>query len=154
MIEWSLDRCWRTMTTPHLNRLSPSTRALVTRLTSWRTLPQRWSGGDDTVPILEQIGEANEPLAIPELMSFGFVNNHNIRAKARSIIERLFAQIPIEALPFLDESLRQSWAHLEDWYGMKPDAIENIGGSADADRLYLALVSCHRNGHVRAQALR
>jgi hypothetical protein len=47
--------------------LSPSTQALVARLTSWRTLNQRWSGDGDTIAILEQIGEASEPLAIPQL---------------------------------------------------------------------------------------
>ncbi len=93
---------------------------------------------------LDQIGKANEPAAICDLMSFGLVRNEEIRAKARSIIRNLFTQISIEALPLLDESLRQSWAHLEDWYGMRPEAIDGIGQNTDADRIFLGLATSHR----------
>lgn len=142
------------MGTRYPQRLSASTEALVTQLTTWKTLPSRWAGGDDTIRILGQIREAGEPAAIPYLMSFGFVRNRRVRSEARWTIWQLFSAIPIESLPQLDESLRQSWAHLEDWYGMKADEISVLGGSTDADQLYVALVSCHRSGYVRAEALR
>lgn len=126
----------------------------MTRLMTWKTLLRRWGGADDTIAILEQIGQAREPLAIPHLMSFGFVRNSRVRTHARLTIWKLFSTIPIESLTLLDESLRQSWTHLEDWYGMRLDDIAGLGGSSDADQLYLALASCHRSGYVRAEALR
>jgi hypothetical protein len=142
------------MRMPRLQELSLATRTLLTKLTSWRTLNQRWQGSADTLALLDDIASACEPLAIPELMSFGLAENDHIRTKARSIIWRLFERIPTDALPLLDESLRRSWGHLEDWYGMKPERVETMAAGCDADRLYLALLTCHRNGYVRAEALR
>jgi HEAT repeat protein len=127
---------------------------LIARLTRWNELTKRWFGGDDTLEILERIGEAGEPLAIPELMSFGFVQKSEVRSKARSVIQQLFSQMPVEDLPLPDEALRRSWGRLEDWYGMKADAVNELGGETAADRLYLALLTCHRSGYVRAEALR
>jgi hypothetical protein len=94
-----------------LRRLSPSALDLVKKLVSWPTVKGRWNGNRETLAILDQIGRANEPAAIRDLMSFGLVRSEEIRAKARQIIQSLFALIPIEALPLLYESLRQSWAH-------------------------------------------
>jgi hypothetical protein len=59
------------MRTPRLRSLSPSTLELVKKLYGRRTLFQRWNETDDTIGILEQISEANEPTAIRDLMPFG-----------------------------------------------------------------------------------
>jgi len=37
---------------------------------------------------------------------------------------------------------------------MKPQAVEKLGGDAEDDLVFLGLVSCHRSGYVRAEALR
>src|SRR5207245_6738738 len=137
-----------------LRGLSPSTLDLVKKLVSWPTLKERWNGNRETLAILDRIGRANEPAAIRDLMSFGLVRCEELRAKARLIVRSLFTLIPIEALQLLDESLRQSWAHLEDWYGLRPEAIDNIGLNTDSDRVFVGLVTSHRSGHVRAAALR
>jgi hypothetical protein len=142
------------MKSSHLKGLTLSAQTLVSKLMSWSTLSQRWSGSSDTTALLEQIGVAAEPLAIPTLISFGLAHNLEVRAKAKSTIRHLFAQVPTESLPLLDESLRQSWGQVEDWYGMKPNAIERLGGDTDEDLVFIGLVSCHRNGFVRAEALR
>jgi HEAT repeat protein len=142
------------MTTPSFRWLNPSTDALLTRLLSWGTLNRRWAGDGDTLSIIEQLGETRDPLVIPQLMSFASAPNAEVRVSARSVIYRLFQGVPLEALPLLDHALRTSWAHLEDWYGMKPYDLGRITGDTDADQLYLALTSCHRNGFVRAEALR
>lgn len=142
------------MKVPRLKGLTPSTRALVTKLVSWPTLQQRWAGDGGTDEIIEQIGAANEPAAIPSLMSFGLARNDTTRTEARSVIRHLFSQIPIDVLPVLDELLRCSWGHLEDWYGMKPNVVKALQRSTENDRLFLSLVSCHRSGYVRAEALR
>src|SRR6266702_3642562 len=125
------------MRTGQLRGLSPSTLELVKKLYGDRTLFQRWNGNDDTISILDQLGDANEPAAIRDLMPFGLTRNEEVRAKARWIIQRLFSQISVEAIPSLDESLRQSWANLEDWYGLRPEAIDSLGRNTSADRVFL-----------------
>jgi len=112
-----------------------------------------WYRPDQTLAILDEIAATNEPLAIPSLLSIGCARNEKLRPKARSVIRQLFAHLPIEALPLLDASLRRYSIDLEDWYGIKPDEIEGMAGNSD-DALYIALLSCHRSGYVRAEALR
>jgi hypothetical protein len=102
---------------------------------SWPTPQQRWSGDGGTGEIIEQIGAADEPAAIPILMSFGLARNDRIRTGVRSVIRHLFSQIPIDVLPALDELLRRSWGHLEDWYGMKPNVVKVLQRSTENDRL-------------------
>ncbi len=133
--------------------LSPSTDALVTELMDWRKLQYRWwNGADRTIDILTRIGEAREPGAIPHLMSFGLALDGGVREAARSAILQLYLLIPIDGLPELDESLRKSWSYLAEWYGMKPREV--IAGETEADILYTALGTCHRDGHVREAAIR
>jgi len=62
--------------------------------------------------------------------------------------------MPIEQLPALDEALRQSWAHLEDWYGIKPATIRKFKTDTEDDLVLLALTSGHRDGFVRSEAIR
>lgn len=138
---------------PQLRHLSQSTVDLLGKLRSWRTLNLRWIGGLDTAALLDQIGAADEALAIPHLISFGLVPDERTRIKARSTIHHLFSLIPMEALPILDVSLRQSWAHMQDLYGMLPTQVANLCGNSEADRLFLALMTCHRSGYVRAEAI-
>jgi HEAT repeat protein len=142
------------MKSSHLKGLTLTVQTLIGKLMSWSTLSQRWSGSDDTALLLEQVGSAAEPLAIPSLISFALADNAEVRAKAKSSIRHLLAQIRAESLPFLDESLRRSWGQVEDWYGLKPGAVKELGGDTDEDVVFLGLVSCHRNGYVRAEALR
>jgi hypothetical protein len=54
----------------------------------------------------------------------------------------------------LDDSLRRSWGQLNDWYGIRLDGIDNISQENDDDRVFLGLTASHRNGHVRAAAVR
>lgn len=143
------------MKNPQLRWQSPSTGALIGRLLSSQTFVQRlWYRPDQTLAILDEIAATHEPLAIPSLLSIGCTRNAKLRAKARSVIRQLFAHLPIEALPLLDSSLRRYSMDLEDWNGIKPQEIESMAGRSDDDRLYVALLSCHRSGYVRAEALR
>lgn len=41
----------------------------------------------------------------------------------------------------LDDALCTSWAHLEDWYGVKLEVVVELGGNTDADRLDLGLLT-------------
>jgi hypothetical protein len=145
-----------------LRGVSSSTLDLVKQLSALLS-PRTWIGNlvsltrpadEDAIAILNQIGRVNEPLAIRELLPFGLMRKGKIRAKARSIIQRFYSQILVEALPVLDEHLRQGWHYLGDWYDMRPDAVDDLGGDSEADKIFLGLVASNRSGYVRAAAIR
>jgi hypothetical protein len=77
---------------------------------------------------------------------------HDVQAEARSAIRRLFERLPLEQLPALDEVLRSAWAHVEDWYGLKP-SVKKLKGRDPDDLILLALMSAHRSGYVRAEVI-
>jgi hypothetical protein len=68
------------------------------------------------------------------------------------VIHRLFAEVPWDGLPVIDEELR-SW-HLPRWFEGTPGEIERMEKKNDADRLCVALLSCHPSGYSRWEALR
>jgi HEAT repeat protein len=142
------------MQNPQLKGLSASTKELLYPLLGWSSLEFRWRGELNTAAILKQVGDTGETLAIPMLLSFAMASDREVRAAARSAIRRLFEQMSIEQLPALDEALRQSWAHLEDWYGIKPAAIRKFKTNSEDDLVLLALTSGHRDGFVRSEAIR
>jgi HEAT repeat protein len=137
-----------------LKGLAASTKELLYPLLGWSSIERRWRGELNTAAILRQVGDTGDTLAIPMMLSFAMASDREVRAAARSAIRRLFEQMPLEQLPALDEALRQSWAHLEDWYGIKPAAIKKFKTNTEDDLILLALASGHRDGFVRSEAIR
>ena len=101
---------------------------------------------------IRSIGDSGEAHAIPDLLSYAFAPNLDVQAEARSAIRNLFERLPQEQLPALDEGLRAAWAHVEDWYGVKP-SVKKLKGHDPDDLVLLALMSTHRSGYVRAEAI-
>jgi HEAT repeat protein len=137
-----------------LKGLAASTKELLCPLLGWSSIERRWRGELNTAAILRQVGDTSDTLAIPMLLSFAMASDREVQAAARSAIRRLFEQMPLEQLPALDEALRQSWTHLEDWYGIKPAAIRKFKTNTEDDLIMLALASGHRDGFVRCDAIR
>lgn len=135
-----------------LKGLSPATKELVYPLLAWPIIQSRWRGELDTVSRIRSIGDTGEAYAIPDLLSYAFAPNRDVQAEARSAIRRLFERLPLEQLPALDEALRTAWAHVEDWYGLKP-LVKKLKGRDPDDLILLALMSAHRSGYVRAEAI-
>ena len=133
--------------------LSPETKELIHPLLVWPDIQNQWRGGQDTVSRIRQIGDSGEPFAIPNLLSYAFAPNLDVQKETRSAIRRLFEHLPLEQLPALDEALRTSWAHAEDWYGFKP-SLKQLKRCDVDDPIVPALLSCHRSGYVRADAIR
>jgi len=86
-------------------------------------------------------------------MSFALAQNSEVRAKSRSVIRGIFDRMPIDLLPLLDESLRRGWSQLQYWYGLKPKDAKALHPHSQDDWLFLALLSCHRDGFVRVEAV-
>lgn len=135
-----------------LKGLSPAIKELVYPLLAWPDIQARWRGELDTVSRIRSIGDSGEAHAIPDLLSYAFAPNRDVQAEARSAIRRLFERSPLEQLPALDEALRTGWAHVEDWYGLKP-SVEKVKGRDPDDFILLALMSAHRSGYVRAEVI-
>jgi hypothetical protein len=137
---------------PQLKGLSPATKELVYPLVAWPDIQARWRGELDTVSRLRTIGDSGEAQAIPDLLSYAFAPSRDLQAEARSTIRRLFESFPLDQLPALDEALRTAWAHLEDWYGLKP-SVKKLNWRDPDDLILLALMSAHRSGYVRTEAI-
>ncbi|HEY2470023.1 MAG TPA: HEAT repeat domain-containing protein [Terracidiphilus sp.] len=135
-----------------LRGLSAATKELVYPLVAWPDIQARWRGELDTVSRIRSIGDSGEAHAIPDLISYAFAPNRDVQAEARSAIRRLFERLPLEQLPVLDEALRTAWAHVEDWYGLKP-SVKKLKGCDPDDLILLALMSAHRSGYVRAEVI-
>jgi HEAT repeat protein len=140
------------MRNPQLKGLSPAIKELVYPLVAWPNIQARWRGELDTVSRIRSIGDSGEAHAIPDLLSYAFAPNLDVQAEARSAIRNLFERLPQEQLPALDEGLRAAWAHVEDWYGVKP-SVKKLKGHDPDDLVLLALMSTHRSGYVRAEAI-
>lgn len=137
---------------PQLKGLSPAIKELVYPLVAWPNIQARWRGELDTVWRIRSIGDSGEAQAIPDLLSYAFAPNRDVQAEARSAILRLFELFPLEQLPALDEALRTAWAHLEDWYGLKP-SVKKLNRRDPDGLILLAFMSAHRSGYVRAEAI-
>lgn len=142
------------MKAQQLRALSPATLELTRSLYRKPGLIDRWSADARTIETIYQVGAANEPAAIRDLMSFGLSRDREVRIAARTTIEGLFSLVPVEALPLLDDWLRQTWACLEDWYGLRPEAVSSLRPETHADRIFLGLIASHRSGFVREEAIR
>ena len=140
------------MRNPQLKGLSPAIKELVYPLLAWPNIQARWRGELDTVSRIRSIGDSGEAHAIPDLLSYAFAPNHDVQAVARSAIRNLFERLPLEQLPAFDEALRTAWAHVEDWYGVKP-SVKKLKGRDPDDLVLLSLMSSHRSGYVRAEAI-
>jgi hypothetical protein len=136
----------------NLLALSPGTRQLIRDL--WQTLRDRFASDQRAPRIIEEIRLAREPGAIGDLMAFGLADDIHIRTAARSAIRELLELVSLESLPLLDEMLRREWGYLEYWQGIRPESISSLASVSLDDRAFLRLVASHRNGFVRAEALR
>src|ERR1017187_7049924 len=141
------------MRNQNLGRLSAEIQADINSLLAWPSIQQRRPRTGDTLAILERIGKEAEPPAIAHLMSFALALNGEVRAKSRPIIRGIFDRMPIDLLPLLDESLRRSWSQLQYWYGLKPREAKTFRPHSQDDWLFLALLSCHRDGFVCVEAV-
>ncbi len=149
-----LGRRGRAALVPSAQRLSPATRDLIRQLPHTRTFADWWRSNRDIQRILDQIENAKEALAIPYIMPFGVAPAEKVRTMVRLTIHSLLSQVPVEELPFFDESVRRSWEYGGPWHNLDSRELGSIGTNSDADRTYLALLTCHRNGYVREAAVR
>jgi WD40 repeat protein len=95
---WSFRGNRADMQNRHLKGLSPATKELVSSLLAWPDIQARWRGELDTVSRIRCIGDSGEAHAIPDLISYAFAPNQDVRTETRAAIRRLFERLPLEQL--------------------------------------------------------
>jgi HEAT repeat protein len=137
-----------------MRQLSESSRELLATLRLDRNLADRVLGRSRwNVDAIDQLGQSGEPAVIRHLVPVLYSGDPaGVLAAARAV-NTLLAKTAVEDLPFLDESMRQSW-HGDDWSKLAPRELAKWVGPGEPGVLLLRLSSMHPNGFVREEAVR
>jgi hypothetical protein len=144
---------------PVVQQVSETTRILVDRIfritssTSWVFQRQCDS---ELIRLLDQIAEQGEPGAIPPVAGCLFCASADVKSVAARTIQRLLTQTPPEALLDLGDLLGCSygWYVSRAWEQLKPAEVRSLIGEEPSRTSVLGLLSFHRNGYVRHEAVR
>lgn len=138
-------------------QLTEKTIALVHTLydvehRSWFGLARR---NQELSALLEQIGERDELGAISAVARFLFAESPEVRTAAGRVIARLLAAVSPEDLLHFNEVFDWSWRlQVSDvWNKLKPTGVESLVTDASVRTPVLGLLSFHRNGYVRHEAV-
>ena len=104
---------------------------------------------------LTEIAKAGEPAAIPNLIPFAFHTSADVASAASETIHRLFRAVADADLIWLDEQIRSwsFWPRIGRWGQMQAHDVANIVGTNDARTTILGIITCHRDGRVRQEAV-
>src|SRR5262249_29402677 len=136
--------------------LSENTRLLIESLHKPVSLWNRST--KHKLAMLELIGEAREPGAIPDLAPLLLDRNKDIvRATAR-VVCQLGALLGPAELPWLDQVMRERspyrWSYPSAWAELKASQLNQVQELSKASAFPLGLASFHYNGYIREEALR
>jgi HEAT repeat protein len=108
------------------------------------------------VAILQQIKAQGEPAAILWVARCLFESSDKITTTASQTIHRLLSLVSPDQLIHLCDVIGCSWSGYvsDDWDKLKPNGIYNILGDHESRAAVLGLLSFHRNGYVRHEAVR
>ena len=109
---------------------------------------------------MRKAAACNEPVLIPELVSFLFDDDAAVVLATEDTLAALYAGMPVASLPALDETMRSSWGGMYQaklalrWQRLAPEQV-NVLMRTDAARsaLLLGLACCHASGYVRRNAV-
>ncbi|MCP4173416.1 MAG: hypothetical protein GY758_21880 [Fuerstiella sp.] len=108
--------------------------------------------------LLQRIGATGEAAALPCVARFLSNSNTEIQKTARSIVRTLLPQLSSCELMHVGELLNSSygWHTADSWDDITPSEIAGIAGKPGEDGhvAVLGLMTFHRNGYVRHEAVR
>ena len=141
--------------------LSEHGRLLTGRLHELRAL-KRWSGPstrDEAIQsLLQQLADSCETAALPCVAQFLLATDEQTRTTARRITSRLLAGLsPYDLIQLSECFARQyDWYISEEWEKLGPFDLPLLTGASVESRCpaALGLLSFHRNGYIRHQAVR
>ena len=142
-----------------MQQLSEATHQLLRRLfdltakTSWFFRHDRDA---EIVRVLEQIAEQGEPGAMSGVANCLFSPSAEVRAAASRAIHHLLGRMPPEQLRNLGEVVGRSWGWFiwDAWEQLTPAGVQTLITEESTRTSVLGLLSFHRNGYVRHEALR
>ncbi|WP_278465919.1 HEAT repeat domain-containing protein [Gimesia maris] len=133
-----------------VNRLAASERRQ-----SWF---RQMLGRRDVSSLLRKLGELNEPAGLPYVAHFLTSVDRDTRAAARETVAVLLTNISARDLLTLEQQslwaqARNGW---QNWSRIRPAEVAAIAGSPDQRgcAAVLSLLSFHKNGYVRQEAVR
>lgn len=108
-----------------------------------------------TVAIVEQLRETRQPSVIPAIASALFSSKQDVHAASASAIDSLLPLVSSMDLLRLNESLGgYGWGYVsERWDGLQPEEVERYLRHP-GDLSLGSLLSFHKNGYVRHEAVR
>jgi HEAT repeat protein len=104
--------------------------------------------------LLRQIAERDEIGAIAAMPHFLLSDSPEVRAVTGQAIARLLSVVPAEDLPCLDEVSDWSWSWTIGDRKIQPTMVRSLVADVDVRTSILGLISFHRNGYVRHEAVR
>lgn len=121
--------------------------------------PRCWFGRakreEGICALLDALAEKGEAGALPEVARFLVASNESVRRSARHVVTSVLSSLSPYDLIQLDDV--SGWSYTVDaWDKIKPSDVADVAGDAhDASHsLVLGLLSFHRNGFVRQEAVR
>lgn len=140
-------------------RLSEQTQTLVQQLHDvlssnwWLLRPGR---EERIVALLEQIKERGEAAAFCIVARCLFESPKQIKTSASRTIHHLLSLVSPDRLIQLSNTIGRPWGWYisDDWDKLKPQGIFALLVDPDSQAAVLGLLSFHRNGYVRHEAIR
>src|SRR5262245_23679154 len=140
-------------------RLSEQTQALVQQLhdllssTSWFGKAKR---EENIIVLLDRITSQGEPAAACSVARCLFESSQQIKTTASQSIHRLLSLVSPDQLIHLSGVVGWSWGwYISDaWDKLTPKGISALLVDLDSQAAVLGLLSFHRNGYVRHEAVR
>lgn len=142
-----------------MRQVSETTQQLLQRLfdltakTSWFFRHDRDA---ETVRVLEEIAEHGDSGAISGVVHCLFTPSAEVRVAASRTIHFLLDRLPPERLRHLSDVVSGSWRWFicNAWDGLTPAGVQTLITEETTRTSVLGLLSFHRNGYVRHEALR
>ncbi|HJT33992.1 MAG TPA: hypothetical protein VJ783_18245 [Pirellulales bacterium] len=140
-------------------RLSERAQACVQKLhgllssTSWS---RPWQRENDIVALLERIKDREEPAAVCAVAQCLFEPSQRIKTAASQTIRHLLSLVSPDQLTHLDDAVGWSSGSYisDDWDKLAPESVSALLVDAGSRAAVLGLLSFHRNGYVRHEAVR
>jgi HEAT repeat protein len=140
-------------------RLSEQAQALVKQLhdllssTSWFGRAKR---EESIIALLDKIKGQGEPAAVCSVARCLFESSQEIRTKASRSIHHLLSLVSPDQLLHLSGVVGWSWGwYISDaWDKLSPKSISTFLVDLDSQAAVLGLLSFHRSGYVRQEAVR
>lgn len=114
-----------------------------------------WQRENDIVALLERINDREEPAAVCAVARCLFEPSQRIKTAASQTIRHLLSLVSPDQLTHLDDAVGGScgWYISDDWDKLAPESVSALLVDAGSRAAVLGLLSFHRNGYVRHEAV-